>query len=78
MRAMEGAPAFTESQTLSDVPYAFADFLGLQGIAVNVPDDVGPAWERALAADRPTLPDWLRTATPQTGTGAKLVRLLKL
>ncbi|MGP9503932.1 thiamine pyrophosphate-requiring protein [Specibacter sp. AOP5-B1-6] len=58
MRAMEGAPAFTESQTLPDVPYAaFAELLGLQGIAVENPDDVGPAWDRALAADRPTVLD---------------------
>ncbi|PYI65227.1 thiamine pyrophosphate-requiring protein [Arthrobacter livingstonensis] len=58
MRAMEGAPSFTESQTLPDVPYAqFAELLGLQGIAVDHADDVGPAWERALAADRPTVLD---------------------
>ncbi|MGO2542291.1 MAG: thiamine pyrophosphate-dependent enzyme [Specibacter sp.] len=58
MRAMEGAPAFTESQTLPDVPYAaFAELLGLQGIAVENPDDVGPAWDRALASDRPTVLD---------------------
>ena len=58
MRAMEGAPKFTESQTLPDVDYAaFATSLGLQGINVDKPGDVGPAWERALASDRPTLLD---------------------
>ena len=58
MRAMAGAPKFVESQSLPDVDYAgFAAGLGLQGIAVDKPDDVGPAWERALAADRPTLLD---------------------
>ncbi|MFY9863317.1 MAG: thiamine pyrophosphate-requiring protein [Trebonia sp.] len=58
MRAMEGAPKFTESQTLPDVDYAaFATSLGLQGINVDKPADLGPAWERALAADRPTLLD---------------------
>ena len=58
MRAMEGAPKFTESQTLPDVDYAaFATSLGLQGINVGKPDDLGPAWDRALAADRPTLLD---------------------
>jgi len=58
MRAMEGAPKFTESQTLPDVDYAaFADSLGLQAIALDKPDDIGPAWDRALAADRPTLLD---------------------
>jgi pyruvate dehydrogenase (quinone) len=58
MRAMEGAPKFVESQTLPSVDYAgFAASLGLQGIAVDKPDDIGPAWDRALAADRPTLLD---------------------
>ncbi|MGK3647172.1 thiamine pyrophosphate-requiring protein [Pseudarthrobacter enclensis] len=58
MRAMGGVPAFRESQALPDVDYAaFAQSLGLQGINVESPDDVGPAWEKALAADRPTLLD---------------------
>ena len=58
MRAMEGAPKFTESQRLPDVDYAaFAARLGLEAIAVDKPDQIGPAWDRALAADRPTLLD---------------------
>ena len=58
MRAMEGAPKFTESQALPDVDYAaFATSLGLLGIHVDKPEDVGPAWDRALAADRPVLLD---------------------
>jgi pyruvate dehydrogenase (quinone) len=58
MRAMEGAPKFTESQTLPDVDYAaFAASLGLQAISVDKPDQVGPAWDQALAADRPTVLD---------------------
>jgi pyruvate dehydrogenase (quinone) len=58
MRAMAGAPKFVESQSLPDVDYAgFAAGLGLQGIAVDKPDDIAPAWERALGADRPTLLD---------------------
>ena len=58
MRAMEGAPKFTESQTLPDVDYAaFAASLGLQAITVDKPDQIGPAWDRALAADRPTVLD---------------------
>ena len=61
MRAMEGAPQFTESQRLPDVSYAgFAQSLGLYGIAVDEPGGVGPAWDQALAADRPTVLD-LRT-----------------
>jgi pyruvate dehydrogenase (quinone) len=58
MRAMEGAPKFAESQTLPEVDYAgFAASLGLQAIAVDKPDQIGPAWDRALAADRPTVLD---------------------
>ncbi|MGI9005771.1 MAG: thiamine pyrophosphate-requiring protein [Streptosporangiaceae bacterium] len=58
MRAMEGSPKFTKSQTLPDVDFAsFAASLGLQAISVTSPDEVGAAWERALAADRPTLLD---------------------
>jgi pyruvate dehydrogenase (quinone) len=59
MRAMEGAPKFTESQRLPDVSYeGFARSLGLGGIAVDKPEQVGPAWEQALAADRPTVLDF--------------------
>ncbi len=58
MRAMEGAPKFTESQVLPDVDYAaFAASLGLQGINVDKPEQLGPAWDQALAANRPTLLD---------------------
>ncbi|WP_433611271.1 thiamine pyrophosphate-requiring protein [Prescottella agglutinans] len=58
MRAMSGAPKFTESQTLPDVDYAaFAAGLGLQGITVESPDTIAGAWDRALTADRPTVLD---------------------
>ncbi len=58
MRAMSGAPKFTESQTLPDVDYAaFAAGLGLQGITVENPDTIAGAWDRALTADRPTVLD---------------------
>jgi pyruvate dehydrogenase (quinone) len=59
MRAMEGAPKFTESQQLPEVSYeGFARSLGLNGIAVDKPGQVGPAWDQALAADRPTVLDF--------------------
>ncbi|MGK5558950.1 thiamine pyrophosphate-dependent enzyme, partial [Actinomadura kijaniata] len=58
MRAMQGAPKFPQSQTLPDMDYAaFASAIGLEGIVVDKPDQVGPAWDRALAADRPVLLD---------------------
>jgi pyruvate dehydrogenase (quinone) len=55
---MEGAPKFAESQNLPDVDYAgFAQSLGLLGIHVDKTDEVGDAWDQALAADRPTVLD---------------------
>ncbi|MGO4230097.1 thiamine pyrophosphate-requiring protein [Arthrobacter sp. YAF34] len=58
MRAMGGVPPFRESQTLPDVDFAaFASSLGLHGINVDSPDELGAAWERALSADRPTVLD---------------------
>jgi pyruvate dehydrogenase (quinone) len=59
MRAMEGAPKFTESQRLPDVSYeGFARSLGLGGVAVDKPEQVAAAWDQALAADRPTVLDF--------------------
>ncbi|MEP7160063.1 MAG: thiamine pyrophosphate-dependent enzyme, partial [Dermatophilaceae bacterium] len=58
LRAMEGSPKFTQSQTLPDVDFAaFAASLGLQAITITDPDQLGPAWDKALAADRPTVLD---------------------
>jgi pyruvate dehydrogenase (quinone) len=58
MRAMEGSPKFTESQRLPDISYeGFARGLGLDGISVTEPGQVGPAWEQALAAARPVVLD---------------------
>lgn len=55
-RVMEGNPRFCATQTLPDVPYhRFAEMLGLEGIYVDDPDQLGAAWERALAADRPVV-----------------------
>ncbi|MET0136009.1 MAG: thiamine pyrophosphate-requiring protein [Kibdelosporangium sp.] len=58
LRAMGGAPKFEESQALPDVSYAaFAKSLGLLAITVDSPDDLGSAWDQALAADRPAVLD---------------------
>jgi pyruvate dehydrogenase (quinone) len=58
MRAMGGAPKFTESQTLPDVDYAaFAVSLGLGAITIDNPDQLAPAWEMVLTADRPCVLD---------------------
>jgi pyruvate dehydrogenase (quinone) len=55
-RAMEGDPRYDASQDIPDFPYAaFAELAGLKGIRVDDPDAVGPAWDEALAADRPVV-----------------------
>ncbi len=60
MRAMEGAPQFLPSQQLPDFPYAgYATSLGLLGIKVEKPGDVGSAWEEALRADRPAVVEFV-------------------
>ncbi len=58
MRAMQGSPKFTESQSLPDVDYAaFAAGLGMVAIQVDKGKDLAGAWQRALSADRPALLD---------------------
>ncbi len=53
-RAMSGDPKFEGSQSLPDFPYAaYAEMLGLGGIRVEDPEQIGPAWDQALSADRP-------------------------
>jgi pyruvate dehydrogenase (quinone) len=55
-RETEGDPRFDASQSLPDFPYAgYADLLGLTGIRVEDPAELGRAWDRALAADRPVV-----------------------
>ena len=55
-RAMSGDPKFEGSQDLPDFPYArYAELLGLEGIRVDRADQVGPAWDRALRAERPVV-----------------------
>lgn len=55
-RATEGDPKYEASQDLPNFPYArYAELLGLRGIRVDDPEDVGAAWDEALAADRPVV-----------------------
>jgi len=57
-RVQTGDPKWEPSQALPDVPYAeFARSIGLGGIRVEDPDQVGAAWEAALAADKPFVLD---------------------
>ena len=53
-RVMNGNPRFDASQDIPDVRYSkFAELIGLHGIYVDDPKDLGEAWDEALAADRP-------------------------
>jgi pyruvate dehydrogenase (quinone) len=55
-RVMSGEPKLDASQTLPDFPYAeYARLLGLHGIRVDRPEDVGSGWDEALAAGRPAV-----------------------
>jgi pyruvate dehydrogenase (quinone) len=58
MRAMVGDPKFSASQDVPDFDYAgFAEQLGLHGVRIERPEDVGRALDEAFAADRPTVVD---------------------
>jgi len=53
-RVFEGDPKYEASQDVPDFPYAeYARSLGLDVVKVDRPDQVGAAWDRAFAADRP-------------------------
>jgi pyruvate dehydrogenase (quinone) len=55
-RATAGNPRYVPSQALPDFPYArYAELLGLRGLRVDRPEDIGPAWDTALNSDFPTL-----------------------
>ena len=55
-RIMQGDAKFPASQDLPDFSYAaYAELLGMKGIRVDRPDDIGAAWDEAFASDRPIL-----------------------
>jgi pyruvate dehydrogenase (quinone) len=55
-RVLSGDPKNPETQTLPYLPAAeYAKLLGFEGIKVDKPEDVGPAWDRALSANGPVL-----------------------
>ncbi|MBV8683053.1 MAG: thiamine pyrophosphate-requiring protein [Caulobacteraceae bacterium] len=55
-RVQIGAGKTESTQSIPDMPYhKYAELLGLRGIFVDHPDDVGDAWEEALNSDRPVI-----------------------
>lgn len=56
MRIEAGNPKLEATQDLPDFPYArFAESIGLKGVRVDRPEDVGRAWDEALSSDRPVV-----------------------
>jgi pyruvate dehydrogenase (quinone) len=55
-RAMAGSGKTETTQSIPDIRYSkYAELLGLKGIFVDDPEQVGPAWDQALSADRPVI-----------------------
>ncbi|MFO1465665.1 MAG: thiamine pyrophosphate-requiring protein [Steroidobacteraceae bacterium] len=55
-RIQEGDPKFAASQDIPDVPYhKFAELIGLRGLYVDDPAQLGAAWDEALSADCPVV-----------------------
>ncbi|MCQ8280002.1 thiamine pyrophosphate-requiring protein [Acetobacteraceae bacterium KSS8] len=55
-RVQLGAGKTESTQAIPDFPYhKYAELLGLKGIYVDHPDQVGAAWDEALRADRPVI-----------------------
>ena len=55
-RETETEPRFNDSQELPDFPFAaYAELLGLKGVSVDDPTQLGAAWDEVLAADRPAV-----------------------
>jgi pyruvate dehydrogenase (quinone) len=55
-RVQLGAGKTESTQSIPDFPYhKYAELIGLKGILVDNPDQVGAAWDEALSADRPVI-----------------------
>jgi pyruvate dehydrogenase (quinone) len=55
-RVMSGDPKLQASQVLPDFPFArYAEILGIKGIRVERPGEVGRAWDEALAHQGPVV-----------------------
>jgi pyruvate dehydrogenase (quinone) len=55
-RVQIGADKTESTQSIPDFAYhTYAELLGLKGIVVREPEAIGPAWDAALAADRPVI-----------------------
>ena len=58
LRAMANSPRVPKTQDVPAMGFAaYAELLGLKGITVDKPEQIGLAWDEALRADRPCLID---------------------
>ncbi|OOY03548.1 thiamine pyrophosphate-requiring protein [Thioclava sp. F28-4] len=56
LRAMADSPRVDKTQDVPDIDMAaYAELLGLKGLRIDRTEEIGPAWEAAFAADRPTV-----------------------
>lgn len=59
-RVLAGDPKYPASQDVQAFDYArYAELIGLRGIRVERPEEVGSAWDQAFRADRPCVIDVL-------------------
>lgn len=55
-RALAGDKKFEDSQNIPDFPYAeYAKMIGLEGIRIDKPEQVIPAFDQAMSADKPVI-----------------------
>jgi pyruvate dehydrogenase (quinone) len=59
-RALAGDPKFPGAQDVIDFPYSlYGEMLGFEGIRVDRPEDIAAAWDRAFAANRPVVIEFI-------------------
>jgi pyruvate dehydrogenase (quinone) len=55
-RVLQGDPKLEAAQDVPDFPYArYGELIGFTGVRVERPEAIGPAWDQALASDRPVV-----------------------
>ncbi len=55
-RALAGDKKFEASQNIPDFPYAeYAQLIGLEGIKIDQPEQIVPAFDKAMSADKPVV-----------------------
>ncbi|HEX8675611.1 MAG TPA: thiamine pyrophosphate-dependent enzyme, partial [Segetibacter sp.] len=55
-RALAGDKKFEASQNIPDFPYAkYAQLIGLEGFRIDKPEQIVPAFDKAMSADKPVV-----------------------